>query len=192
MERPSNPVRWLFASEQGPRTVLLARWLWVRALAAIYFSAFFALLFQVKGLIGQDGILPAGQTLAAIAESSGKSRFWLAPSLFWISSSTHFIVFVMWVGLLASIAAFFNLWPRASLLICWICFLAFVSAAADFSGYQSDGMLLEAGFISLFFAPPGPRPGLGRDHPPIRVCLWLLHWDWFSIYFKPCGTRYTQ
>jgi lipase maturation factor 1 len=184
VERRSNPVRWLFASEQGPRTVLLPRWLWLRALAAIYFSAFFSLLFQVKGLIGQDGILPAGQTLAAIAESSDKSRFWLAPSLFWISSSTHFIVFIMWVGLLASIAAFFNLWPRASLFACWVCFLAFVSAAADFSGYQSDGMLLEAGFISLFFAPPGLRPGLGANHPPIRLSLWLLQWEWFRIYFE--------
>ena len=184
MDRPSNPVRWLFASEQGPRTVMLARWLWLRALALIYFSAFFSLLFQVKGLIGEHGILPAGQTLAAIAEASHGNRFWIAPSLFWISSSTHFIVAVMWIGLIASIAVFFNLWPRASLLICWICFLAFVSAAADFSGYQSDGMLLEAGFISMFFAPPGLRPGLGVTHPPIRLSLWLLQWEWFRIYFE--------
>ena len=48
------------------------------------------------------------------------------------------------------------------LLVCFVCFLSFVSAAQDFSGYQSDGMLLEAGFISLFFAPPGLWPGLGR------------------------------
>ncbi len=177
-------MRWLFASEQGPRTVLLARWLWLRALAAIYFSAFFSLLFQVKGLIGEHGILPAGQTLAAIAEAYGKNRFWVAPSLFWISSSSHFIVAVMWIGLFASIAVFFNLWPRASLLICWLCFLAFVSSAGDFSSYQSDGMLLEAGFISMFFAPPGLRPGLGAAHPPIRVSLWLLQWEWFRIYFE--------
>src|SRR6201996_6972823 len=83
VERPSNPVRWLFASEQGPRAVMLARWLWLRALAAIYFSAFFALLFQVKGLIGQNGILPASETLASIAQAAGRSRFWMAPSLFW-------------------------------------------------------------------------------------------------------------
>ena len=184
VERPSNPVRWLFASEQGPRTVLLARWLWLRALAIIYFSAFFSLLFQVRGLIGEHGILPAGETLAAIAEAAGKNRFWVAPSLFWISSSTHFIIAVMWIGLLASIALFFNLWPRASLLICWLCFLAFVSAAGDFSSYQSDGMLLEAGFISMFFAPPGLRPGLGAAHPPIRLSLWLLQWEWFRIYFE--------
>jgi hypothetical protein len=184
MERPTNPVRWLFASDQGPRTVLLARWLWLRALAAIYFSAFFSLLFQVKGLIGQNGILPAGETLAGIAQAAGHNRFWIAPSLFWISSSTHFIVAVTWIGLLASIAVFLNLWPRASLLLCWICFLAFVSAAGDFSSYQSDGMLLEAGFISMFLAPPGLRPGLGAAHPPIRLSLWLLQWEWFRIYFE--------
>jgi hypothetical protein len=184
MERTSNPVRWIFDSSQGPRTVLIARWLWLRALAAIYFSAFFALLFQIKGLIGPDGILPAGYTLSVIAKTGGAGRYWAAPSLFWISSSSHFLMAVMWVGLLASIAAFFNLWPRFSLLVCWICFLAFVSAASDFSGYQSDGMLLEAGFLSLFFAPPGVRPRLGRDHPPIRLSLWLLQWEWFRIYFE--------
>ena len=48
--------------------------------------------------------------------------------------------------------------------VCFVCFLSFVSAAQDFSGYQSDGMLLEAGFLALFFAPPGLRPGLGVAH----------------------------
>jgi hypothetical protein len=164
--------------------MMLARWLWLRALAGIYFSAFFALLFQIKGLIGPHGILPAGKTLAAIATEAGRARFWAAPSLFWISSGSHFMMFVVWLGLIASVAAFFNLWPRLSLFVCWVCFLAFVTAAADFSSYQSDGMLLEAGILSLFFAPPGLRPGLGREHPPIRASLWLLQWEWFRIYFE--------
>ena len=63
-------------------------------------------------------------------------------------------------------------------------FLSFVSAAQDFSGYQSDGMLLEAGFIALFFAPPGLRPGLGAASPPSRRSLFLLQWEWFRIYFE--------
>ena len=45
-------------------------------------------------------------------------------------------------------------------------------------------MLLEAGFISLFFAPPGFWPGLGRAHPPSRVSYFLLQWEWFRIYFE--------
>jgi hypothetical protein len=59
-----------------------------------------------------------------------------------------------------------------------------VSVARDFSGYQSDGMLLEAGFIALFFAPPGLRPGLGESSPPSRASLFLLQWEWFRIYFE--------
>jgi hypothetical protein len=44
--------------------------------------------------------------------------------------------------------------------------------------------LLEAGFISLFFAPPGFRPGMGQLHPPSRASLFLLIWEWFRIYFE--------
>jgi hypothetical protein len=82
------------------------------------------------------------------------------------------------------VVAFFNLWPRLTLFICFLCFLAFVSSSSDFSSYQSDGMLLEAGFISLFFAPRGIRPGWGTNHPPSRASLFLLQWEWFRIYFE--------
>ena len=86
--------------------------------------------------------------------------------------------------LVASLLVTLNLWPRASLLICFLCFVSFVSVARDFSGYQSDGMLLEAGFIALFFAPAGLRPGLGERNPPSRASLFLLQWEWFRIYFE--------
>jgi hypothetical protein len=45
-------------------------------------------------------------------------------------------------------------------------------------------MLLEAGFLSLLFAPPGLRPGLGSATPPSRFILFLLQWEWFRIYFE--------
>jgi len=70
------------------------------------------------------------------------------------------------------------------LVVCFLCFLSFVSAAQDFSGYQSDGMLLEAGFLAIFFAPPGVRPRLGRFHPPSRASWFLLLWEGFRIYFE--------
>jgi lipase maturation factor 1 len=89
-----------------------------------------------------------------------------------------------WAGMVASLLLLLNLWPRGMLVVCFVCFLSFVSAAQDFSSYQSDGMLLEAGFISLFFAPPGLRPGLGRSHPASRMSRFLLQWEWFRIYFE--------
>jgi hypothetical protein len=176
--------RWLFDARRGPRGRLVPRWIFLRALALIYFSAFYSLLFQIKGLIGPEGILPASQYLAAIAQQLGALRFWYAPSLYWISASSAMLMTVTWIGLLASIAAFCNLWPRLSFFICWVCFLSFIGAAGVFSSYQSDGMLLEAGFISLFFAPPGLMPGWGTNHPPARMSWFLLQWEWFRIYFE--------
>ena len=170
---------------EGKPTHLLPRWIFLRALGLIYFSAFYSLLFQIRGLIGPGGILPAAEYLPALAQYyHGLFRFWFAPTLFWISASNHALMVVCWAGLLASISVVFNLWPRAALLTCLICFLSFVSASRDFSSYQSDGMLLEAGFISLFFAPPGLRPGLGIPNGPSRASLFLLRWEWFRIYFE--------
>ncbi len=185
MEKLTRTIPWLFDSRHGLTNHLIPRWIFLRALGLIYFSAFYSMLFQIDGLIGPQGILPANDYLAAVAQSlPGHNRFWFAPSLFWISSSSHMLMAVTWLGLLAAACAFLNLWPRPSLFICFVCFLSFVSSSSDFSSYQSDGMLLEAGFISLFLAPPGLRPGWGAKHPPIRASYFLLLWEWFRIYFE--------
>jgi hypothetical protein len=178
------PFRWLFHSVAGPRNRFVPRWIFLRALAVFYFSAFFSLIFQIEGLIGPDGILPAKRYLAAVMGGMGPLRFWYAPTVFWLASGSHAMMAVVWVGLIASVAAFCNVWPRFSLLICFLCFLSFVAAAQEFSGYQSDGMLLEAGFLALFFAPRGFLPGWGVASPPSRASLFLLQWEWFRIYFE--------
>jgi lipase maturation factor 1 len=175
----------LFSSEQGAADRLIPRWIVLRALGLIYCSAFISLLFQIRGLIGPAGILPADRYLEAVARSFGPwVRVWFAPTLLWLGSGSHMVMALSWAGLAASLLLTINLWPRAMLLVCFVCFLSFVSAAQDFSGYQSDGMLLEAGFVALFFAPPGWRPGLGYNHPPSRASLFLLQWEWFRIYFE--------
>jgi len=184
MVGPGRVFGWLFDSRRGPSHCFLPRWVFLRALAGIYFSAFYSLLFQIKGLIGPRGVLPAGNYLAAVARELGGSRYWYAPSLFWLSSDSHFLMGVMWVGLAASIFAFLNFWPRFCFFVCLACFLSFVAASGDFSSYQSDGMLLEAGFLALFFAPSGVLPGLAVEHPPPRASLFLLQWEWFRIYFE--------
>jgi lipase maturation factor 1 len=167
--------RWLFDSEHGASDRLIPRWLFLRALGGIYFSAFFSLVFQIRGLIGPHGILPAGDYLRAVGQSFGYSYrvLWYAPTLLWLANGPHMLTALCWVGMGASL-----------LLTFFVCFLSFVSAAQDFSGYQSDGMLLEAGFIALFFVPPGIRPGLGLRSPPSRASLFLLQWEWFRIYFE--------
>ena len=182
--RMQAAAKWLFDQQHGPSDQVISRWLFLRALAAIYFSAFFSLVFQIRGLIGPAGILPAHEYLHAVAQSlTNWQRFWYAPTLLWSSSGNLMLSALCWAGMLASILLLLNVWPRSMLLVCFICFLSFVSAAQDFSGYQSDGMLLEAGFLSLFLAPVGWRPCIGTSYPGTRASLFLLRWEWFRIYF---------
>src|ERR1700721_1458355 len=101
--RVARVVRWLFDPRQGWPEQMLPRWLFLRALGLTYFSGFFSLLFQIRGLIGPDGILPASEYLAAVAKSAGTSRFWDAPTLFWLSTSSHMLMGVCWLGLAASL-----------------------------------------------------------------------------------------
>jgi hypothetical protein len=183
----SSPDRlaWLFGPQAGPPGWLVARWLFLRGLAICFFSAFYSLAFQIQGLIGPHGILPAKDWLAALREAlSPVARLWLAPTVLWLSSSSTALGALVVVGLVASTALFFNLWPRASIAIAGLAFLSFIGAAQDFASYQSDGMMLEAAFLCLFFAPRGLRPGLGASCPPSRASLFLLRWEWFRIYFE--------
>jgi Lipase maturation factor len=175
------------SSAEAPETrstQLWARWIFLRALGLIYFSVFYSLLFQAKGLIGPNGILPASDYLQAVAAALHGARFWFAPSLLWLGASDHALMFLCWAGIIASLLLVLNVWPRGIIAICFVCFLSFVCTLQDFASYQSDGMLQEAGFISFFFAPAGFLPGLGRTDGPSRLNRFLLQWEWFRIYFQ--------
>ena len=164
--------------------MLWPRWIWLRALGCIFLSAFYSLAFQITALNGPRGILPAAEYLQAVQEVYGARAIWFSPTLFWLGSSDFALTAVTLAGAAAAVLLVLNLAPRISLAVAFVCFLSFIAGAQDFASYQSDGMLLEAGFISLFLAPGGLRPGLGEDDPPSRLPLFLLLWEWFRIYFE--------
>ena len=176
-------LRYLFDREQGATDLLIARWVFLRAMGAIYFSAFLALVFQIRGMVGTHGILPAGEYLEKV-RGLGALRIWYAPTVFWLGSGNHALMLMVWVGIVASVLVVANVAPRISLAVCFVCFLSFIAVSQDFGQYQSDGMLLEAGFLSLFVAPGGLWPGWGRKSLAIRAAWWLLLWEWFRIYFE--------
>lgn len=178
--------QWLFSSDPAyaHSDRLIPRWLFLRSLGLIYFSAFYSLLKQALGLIGPDGLQPVSAYFQAVREQVPGAPYWQAPTLFWFANGSHALMAMCWVCLIASVLLVLNIWPRAMLLVCFAGFLSFISVLQIFASYQSDGMLLGAGFVSLFFAPPGLRPGLGERHPPSRASYFLLLWLWFRIYFE--------
>ena len=168
-----------------PAGALYARWFFLRGLGAIFFSAFLSLVWTIHGLIGPTGISPAQDLLADVATRMGPlERVWALPSFLWLGAGNGALTALVWIGLAASTLLVLNVAPRASIAVAGLAFVSFVSAAQEFSMYQSDGMLLEAAFLSFFFAPPGLRPGLGAAHPPSGAALFMLRWEWFRIYFE--------
>src|ERR1700693_2780044 len=123
----------LFGPDFTPPGYLAARWLFLRALGLIFFSAFYSLAVQIRGLIGPNGILPAQDYLVHVASVLGRARFWYAPTVFWWSASDRFLLGVVIAGMAASVLLTLNICPRGMLAICLLAFLSFIAAAQDFA-----------------------------------------------------------
>src|SRR5262249_46950532 len=105
-------------------------------------------------------------------------------TLLWIDAGDTGLIVIVAAGVGCSLLLTANIWPRLTVALCTLLFLSCIAALQDFSSYQSDGMLLEAGTLSIFFSPRGIRPGLGGADPPSRFSLFMLRWEWFRIYFE--------
>src|SRR4029077_12716652 len=122
--------------------------------------------------------------LSAVTAALHAKRYWYAPSLFWVGAGDRALTLGVAAGIICALLLTLNVWPRIAVALCTLLFLSFIAVLQDFASYQSDGMLLEAGFISIFFAPSGVWPGLGAHDPPTRLSAFMLRWEWFRIYFE--------
>ncbi len=148
---------------------LLVRWL-----GFIYFWVFLGWWRQAPGLIGPQGILPASDYLGAVARHfSPAARAWFAPTLLWLSSSTLALHLLCATGLAAAVAIMLGRHPRWGLAACLVAFLSLIACAQVFANYQSDGMLMTAGFCALFL----------DARRPSWWSWFSLRWLWFTIYF---------
>ena len=77
----ARTIRRWFDPEQGVADHQISRWIFLRALGVIYFSAFYSLVFQIRGLIGPRGILPAEEYLAWVTKDLETKVFPRALSL---------------------------------------------------------------------------------------------------------------
>src|SRR2546429_2313675 len=92
---------------------LWARWIFLRALGLIFFSAFYSLAFQIHGLIGERGILPADYYLHGVASQLGPiERTWYAPTLLWINASDLALTLLVVAGPVAPLPLVFYFLPN--------------------------------------------------------------------------------
>ncbi|WP_374001516.1 lipase maturation factor family protein [Bdellovibrio bacteriovorus] len=131
----------------------ISSWIVSKTLALSYFIAFLSLLPQVLGLFGTQGILSIDHLLNILDKELKADRFYHVPSLFWFSSGDLTLKLFCFVGMTASSLAFLGFSQSIMFMICFICYLSFVSCGQIFLSYQWDSLLLEFGFLGLFFAP---------------------------------------
>ena len=96
----------LTGDEGSVRSRLWPRWLFLRALGLIFLSAFYSLAFQIHGLIGERGILPAGPYLQEVRAALGGVRgVWFAPTLLWMGAGDRALTALIVAGLECPAAA---------------------------------------------------------------------------------------
>jgi len=166
---------------------LTSRWLFLRALGAIYLIAFASFFTQIDGLIGSHGILPAHELLSVARAAAGWQAVFSLPTLALLGDSDAALKIIAIAGMAASILAMADLAAAAALAVCYLCYLSLVTVGQDFMGFQWDWLLLEVGFLGVFFAQWQWRGLLWNrsltQSQPSRAVLILLRVLLFKLMF---------
>ena len=179
----SAVTRSLWGTHTERATSYFSSWLFLRGLGCIYLIAFLSLWVQIHGLIGSNGISPAEQYLEAVRQQIGTEGYYLVPTLFWLNPSDIFLHFLCAGGVLLSLVLIVGFFPTFTLAGLWVFYLSLVTVGQAFLSFQWDVLLLEAGFLAIFFAPLQLRETFTRASQPSTAFLWLLRWLLFRLIF---------
>ncbi len=106
---------WIWRPHQLPGETLTVA-IFLRLVGIVFVLAFVSAGVQIAGLSGPDGILPARDYLAAVADHYGLARYWLVPSLAWLGSGTTALHALCVAGGLCGALLAFGVAPLSSTL----------------------------------------------------------------------------
>lgn len=169
-------------------TYRLSGWLFPRVMGAVFLSAFVSLWVQIEGLAGSRGILPVAAQMDAItahfaANGQPLMAYTRFPSLLWFGAGDAMLHGWLALGALASLSLILGFGPAVAALTAWACYLSFAAAVPVFLDFQWDALLLEAGFLLVFFVPWAWCSRLGSAAPP-RLARLLVWWLLFRLMFE--------
>ncbi len=179
----SGATRLLWGNDVRRPTYFWARRWFFRLLGVIFLIAFVSLWTQVDGLVGENGILPVGQFLPAAHQQIGARAYSLLPTLCWFSASNSFLHFLCGAGSLISVLLIAGLAPAICVALLVALYLSLTVAGQTFLSFQWDILLIETGFLAIFFA-PWRRPcwWSKKSEPPVsRAGLFLLKFLLFKL-----------
>ena len=143
----------------------------IRGIALCGLFAFLSLWWQLDGLIGPAGVLPAESFFDALAGTYGIERFWLLPTVFWLDASPVALHAVCALGTFATLTALLGRWRCVASVTAYVCYLSLLAAGQVFLSYQWDIFLIECFVIAAVLA---RAPGFG---------VWLARLALFRFMF---------
>jgi predicted DCC family thiol-disulfide oxidoreductase YuxK len=167
-------TRLLWGNDVRQPTYFESRRWFLRSLGGIYLIAFLSLWMQVDGLIGERGILPVADYLPAARAHFGERAPFILPTLCWLNSSDAFLHFLCGGGAVIAVALIAGFWPIVSLVLLFLFYLSLTVAGQTFLSFQWDILLLETGFLAIFFAPVRWRISDDHEAPVSRIGHFLL------------------
>ncbi len=193
----SGMTRLLWGKDVRPPTYLWARRWFLTALGLIYLIAFVSLWTQIEGLVGTKGIIPIEIYLANAKAQIGINAISVLPTLCWISSSNPFLHFLCGGGVVLSVLLIFRIAPALSAALLFVFYLSLAVAGQNFLSFQWDILLLETGFLAIFFAPwqlwPKENPGSAIPATAVSsVALFLLKFLLFKLMFMSGMVKLTS
>jgi len=156
-------------------TYWYSRFLFERALAAIYLVGFLVAANQFVPLLGERGLQPVSRFTQAIPFRASPSLFFLAPtdSAFrtcaWLGAALALLTLTGWPQQRgAAVSAV--VWA-----LLWVLYLSFVNVGQTFYGFGWETLLLESGFLAIFLG--------GWSTAPSRWLVWMYAWLLFRLMF---------
>lgn len=173
-----------------PDGYVLMRWVYLRCFALVHFTAFLSYAVQLLALNGAQGVVPTIELLNEAAVQLGPDCVFYLPTLAWLDGSDQFLLCIAYGGVIASLFVLAGILTGPFLILLAVLWLSLVNGGGEFTGFQSDGMLVEATFLTLFFAPwqffephlPVPLRWRRQIAPPL-VAIWLLRFLLFRLMF---------
>ena len=160
----------------------LVRALVLRLTGVVYLIAFLSLWVQVDGLIGSGGILPAADYIELLSQRLGDDGWLKVPTALWINSSDGMLHLLCGLGVLLSCVLIAGILPALSLIGLWICYLSLVTGGGPFFSFQWDALLLEFGFLAIWWAPLDRGPtSVWLGDGTHRLVLWMNRWLLFRL-----------
>jgi hypothetical protein len=152
-----------------------SRFLFERALAAMYLVGFAVAVNQFVPLLGERGLLPVSRFTQLIP-------FRASPSLFYLSPTDTAFRVCAWLGLGLAVLMLTG-WPQQRgaavsavvWALMWVLYLSFVNVGQTFYGFGWETLLLESGFLAIFLG--------GWSTTPSVWLVWMYRWLLFRVMF---------